>query len=172
MKEVKIGDQVWAQEDLKVTRFRNGEKIPRVSDNEKWSRLDSAAYCLTEMGNYLYNWYAVNDPRGLAPKGWYVPTDEEWTELTEYLGGERVAGYKMKSPIWDGSNTSGFDALPGGYRCDHGVLGTFRHVGYWWSSLPDNSNAYNLRLSSYYDDVYLGSHHQRYGFSVRCIKRN
>ena len=84
MNTVKIGRQQWATEDLRVTHFRNGEDIPLVKYNTEWVKLETAAYCITPKGHYLYNWFAVNDPRGLAPEGFHVPSDEEWTELLEH----------------------------------------------------------------------------------------
>ena len=173
MKEVKIGSQVWAQEDLKVTKFRNGEEIPRVDDNQTWSQLETAAYCVNERGNFLYNWYAVDDPRGLAPEGWAVPSDKEWTTLTDELGGASVAGHAMKSSMeWDGSNTSGFNGLPSGNRNYYGGFYNFGYDGCWWSSSPAGSNAWYRRLNSYYEFVNRNNYYQRNGFSVRCIKRD
>ena len=177
MNTIKIGSQEWATEDLKVTKFRNGEDIPLVTDDEEWAKLDTAAYCISPKGHYLYNWYAVNDPRGLAPEGFHVPSDEEWTELVNYLGGEEVAGAKMKSspsdtPAWDGTNSSGFSALPGGYRNDYD--GYFYYAGYdgnWWSSSVDGTDCAWFRyLLSYLDDVFRNDGYQRSGFSVRCLK--
>ena len=177
MNTIKIGSQEWATEDLQVTKFRNGEDIPLVTDNDEWAKLDTAAYCVTSRGNYLYNWYAVNDPRGLCPTGFHVPTDGEWTELVNYLGGEEVAGAKMKSspsdtPAWDGTNSSGFAALPGGYRSSaNGSFFSEGNFGYWWSSSADGSaSAWFCILSSDYDYVYRFTNNLRFGFSVRLIK--
>lgn len=177
MKEVKIGQQIWSQEDLKVTKFRNGEDIPLVEDGNEWSEQTTAAYCITPKGNYLYNWYAVNDPRGLAPEGWHVPSDEEWATLITHLGGESVAGGKLKSsaadsPSWDGSNASGFSALPGGLRYYYdGNFTNGGYNGYWWSASPDGTSyAWYRKLYSDDDDVIRYYLDQRYGFSVRCIK--
>jgi uncharacterized protein (TIGR02145 family) len=172
MNTVKIGSKEWATEDLKVTKFRNGEDIPLVTDNEEWAKLDAAAYCVTSRGNYLYNWYAVNDIRGLAPEGFYVPTDEEWTELIDFLGGKEIAGEKMKIEEWGGNNQSGFSALPSGYRGSS--LGFFCYEGYsgsWWSSSAGGTaSAWGRSLYSDVDNVYRYNNYQRYGFSVRCLK--
>ena len=100
---VAIGKQVWLVENLKVTRYRNGDQIPNVSDNKQWCNLTTGAYCnynndannVTTYGR-LYNWYAVHDIRNIAPKGWHVATDVEWKILTDYLGGETIAGGKLK----------------------------------------------------------------------------
>ena len=125
----------------------------------------------------LYNWYAVNDARELCPTGWHVPTDGEWTTLSDSLGGSGVAGHAMKSsstdsPSWNGSNTSGFSALPGGSLS--GYTGNFYHEGsngYWWSSSPYGSNhAWYRGLYSENDDVGRYDGYQRSGFSVRCVR--
>jgi uncharacterized protein (TIGR02145 family) len=102
--DVKIGTQVWMSKNLDVSTFRNGEPIPQVQDQEAWRGLKTGAWCYyaNDRSSYgmkygkLYNWYAVNDPRGLAPKGYHIPSDEEWTVLTDFLGGDGVAADKMK----------------------------------------------------------------------------
>ena len=172
MTTIKIGSQEWATEDLKVTKFRNGEDIPFVTDTEEWAELETAAYCISPKGHYLYNWYAVNDPRGLAPDGFHVPTDDEWTELTESLGGEDIAGNVLKTQEWGGDNSSGFTALPNGHRDYYD--GNFYNEGgsgNWWSSSANGTlNAWIRDLhsdSDYVDRNYLS---QRNGFSVRCLK--
>lgn len=178
MKEVKIGNQVWAKEDLKVTRFQNGDLIPVVQDRSEWSKLRTAAMCFTENGNALYNWYAVDDSRGLCPAGWHVPSDGEWTELTDYLGGKVNIGGKMKSsaaddPSWNGSNSSGFSALPGGDRSSSGNFGDVGNYGCWWSSTSYHSDyAWYRILYSTSNNLYREHITQRYGISVRCIKNN
>ena len=172
MKTLKIGKQEWATEDLKVTKFRNGEDIPLVTDDDEWTQLTTAAYCISPKGHYLYNWYAVNDSRGLAPEGFHVPTDAEWTELTNTLGGDEVAGKTMKTEEWGGSNQSGFSALPGGYRYD--VNGDFYNLGYsgsWWSSSADGANGAWYRYL-FFGNGYVNrnNYYLRIGFSVRCLK--
>ena len=135
MNTVKIGSQEWATEDLRVTKFRNGEDIPLVKGDKEWVLLTTAAYCTTPYGNYLYNWYAVNDPRGLAPEGFHVPTDDEWTQLTKFLGGEEYAGKELKTTNWYGTNSSGFSAFYGGLRSyDGGIFNYLGDNGLWWSS--------------------------------------
>ena len=172
MNTIKIGSQEWATEDLRVTKFRNGEDIPLVTDNEEWAELETAAYCTTPEGHYLYNWYAVNDPRGLAPEGFHVPTDGEWTELTNFLGGEKVAGKKMKSSSMGGTNSSGFSALPGGSRYfNFGYFDYGGNYGFWWSSSASGTfAAWTFDLNSGSDFVGRDDNNQRYGFSVRCLK--
>jgi uncharacterized protein (TIGR02145 family) len=144
-KTVKIGNQWWMAENLKVTHYRNGDEIPNRADDDEWNK-GIGAYCnynndVTNFEIYggIYNWFAVDDSRKLAPEGWHVPTDDEWQVLVDYLGGDTLAGGKMKSTgtieggdgLWRGSNEgttneSGFSALPGGYRYNHGVFDSYR----------------------------------------------
>ena len=149
--EVTIGNQVWTSKNLDVSKFKNGEEIPEAETKDQWkafSDANEAAWCYyenkTEYGK-LYNWYAVNDPRGLAPAGYHIPTDAEWTTLTNYLGGETIAGAKMKSKTgWgndgNGTNSSAFAGLPGGCRDDNGVFDDIGADGYWWSSSESATN--------------------------------
>ena len=130
--EVSIGKQVWTTKNLEVETYRNGEAITQQQDATAWSKLSTGAWCYYENNTAngttygkLYNWFAVNDSRGLAPKGYHIPSDAEWKILTDYLGGESVAGTKMKSTSgWqnkgNGTNSSGFAELPGGTRMDEG----------------------------------------------------
>ena len=126
-KSIKIDNQVWMAENLNVGNFRNGDPIPEAKTDEEWvsaGKEGKPAWCYYENKiengvkyGKLYNWYAINDPRGLAPKGWHVPTDTEWRQVTLFLGGEDAAGTKMKSPAgWthdgNGTNVSGFSGLP------------------------------------------------------------
>lgn len=128
----------------------------------------------------LYNWYAVTDPRGLAPEGWHVPSDAEWTTLTTFLGGEYVAGGKMKeagtahwlAPNGGATNSSGFTGLPGGYRNSYGTFYTIGNYGYWWSSTePTTYDAWYRYLAYDGGDVGRGFGNVKpYGFSVRCLR--
>jgi Fibrobacter succinogenes major domain (Fib_succ_major). len=127
----------------------------------------------------LYNWYTVDDPRNVCPTGWHVPTDAEYTLLTDYLGGGSVAGGKMKStgtqywlsPNSGATNESGFSGLPGGYRLYYGTFGTIGESGYWWSSTEvDTSNAWYRNLDYYYGYVYRVNYLKKNGFSVRCLR--
>ena len=190
---VKIGNQIWMKENLKVSRYRNGDLIPVVTDNASWSTLgtggrswysnDSTTY-ENPYGN-LYNWYAVNDSRKLCPSGWHVPIDAEWTTLTTFLGGETVAGGKMKqtgltlwnSPNTNADNTSGFSALPGGYRNNVGSFIYINTDAFFWSATPDTyGRAWFRNLShnfgSVYNYDYLGNYglNQSFGASVRCLR--
>ncbi|MFA4907162.1 MAG: FISUMP domain-containing protein [archaeon] len=182
---VKIGNQWWMAENLKVTHYRNGEAIPNVTDNTAWTGLTSGAYCdydnnATNADTYgrLYNWYAVDDSRNIAPTGWHVPTDAEWQTLVDYLGGDAVAGGKMKemgtthwySPNTGATNESGFSALPGGCRGDSGTDYDVGHHGTWWSATErDSDSAWYRSLSYNNSDVYRYYYREQNGFSVRCV---
>ncbi len=185
--EVTIGNQVWMTKNLNVDKFRNGDPIPHVKTNEEWQRAgenEEPAWCyynndLSNGEKYgkLYNWYAVTDPRGLAPKGYHIPTDEDWMVLTEYLGWIEVAGAKMKSKSgWgvegNGTNESGFSGLPGGFRYGGGTFDDVGDAGYWWSSTEDGTDDAWLRsLSDGSGDVRRGgSGGKDLGFSVRCLR--
>jgi uncharacterized protein (TIGR02145 family) len=142
---VTIGTQVWTTQNLNVSTYRNGDPIPKVEGAE-WAVLTTGAYCYynNDSATYaavygkLYNWYAVNDSRGLAPAGYHIPSNLEWTTLATTLGGND-AGTAMKSTIgWsnngNGTNSSGFSALPGGFRNSQPIFELFGSHGLWWSS--------------------------------------
>jgi uncharacterized protein (TIGR02145 family) len=184
--EVKIGDQVWMTENLNVDVFRNGDTIFHAKTAEEWEEAGKnkqPAWCYYENDpangekyGKLYNWYAVNDARGLAPEGWKIPSDYDFTKLAEYLGGEYSAGTKMKSTAgWNdngnGTNQSGFSGLPGGERCDWGFFEEIGLLGFWWSyaEAGDNS-AYSFSLSGDEGDLYQDLEEKAYGFSVRCLR--
>jgi len=181
--EIKIGTQTWTSKNLNVTTYRNGDVIPQVQDANAWAKLTTGAWCYYENKTAngttygkLYNWFAVNDPRGLAPKGYHIPTDAEWTILTDYLGGDTIAGTKMKSTSgWDnngnGSNTSGFAGLPGGYRSYDGSFNYIGALGNWWSSSENNSSdAWFRYLTSSDGNVDRNGNDKQNGFSVRCLR--
>tara|TARA_Y100000310_G_scaffold249794_1_gene255930 strand:- start:15 stop:1244 length:1230 start_codon:yes stop_codon:yes gene_type:complete len=186
-KTIRIGNQVWMAENLKVTHYRNGDAIPTGLSNSDWSNLSTGAYAVYDGDEsnvatygYLYNWYAVDDSRNIAPEGWHVPTDEEWTTLIDYLGGNSVAGGKMKetgTAHWESPNTgvtneSGFTALPGGYRYGgNGYYGYMGSYGYYWSSTESSSNHAWYRYLHYYtSEVYRDFNNKKSGFSVRCVR--
>ena len=188
--EVTIGSQVWTTKNLDVETYRNGDAIPQVQDAAAWKNLKTGAWCYYENkaengATYgkLYNWYAVNDKRGLAPKGYHIPSDEEWTTLTNYLGGISEAGTKMKSNTgWEnncnGTNSIGFAGLPGGYR--YAENGNFNDIGAyvsWWSSSEtyldgSNTNTAFIRSISRYigSNVYRDNAYEQGGSSVRCLR--
>ena len=185
-KTVKIGSQEWTAENLNVEHYRNGDVIPQVQDKEEWKKLTTGAWCYYnndsangKIYGKLYNWFAVNDPRGLVPEGWHVPRDAEWTKLTDNLGGEEVSGGKLKATtLWQRPNTgatneSGFAALPGGVRYGDGI---FEAIGQYcgWSS----SESYNSGVSWYRFLIYeySGLAHsiglKNNGLSIRCVRDN
>ena len=187
---VTIGKQVWMKYNLNVDRFRNGDPIPHVTSDKEWAKAETnkqPAWCYydndPENGKKygkLYNWHAVNDPRGLAPEGWHIPSYGEWTELIDFLGGEETAGNKLKSTNgWyviekdeKVIDEFGFSALPGGYRS---VVGTFKDLGFngnWWTSTEKSSRAWRSYLTANYGIAYCegDSHGKEDGFSVRCLR--
>ena len=182
-----IGNQVWMSENLKVTKYRDGTAIPTGLSNSEWENTTSGAYAVYDNNEthadtygYLYNWYAVDDSRNIAPDGWHVPTDDEWTTLTDYLGGTSVAGGKMKetgtshwnSPNTGATNESGFTAFPGGYRgYSNGLYLSIGSYGYFWSSSESSSfSAWKRDLFYDYSEVDRNYDYKRYGFSVRCVR--
>ena len=149
---IKIGTQSWMTKNLEVSRYRNGDRIPQVKGPAEWAALTTGAWCWNNNDSAtgaiygkLYNWYAVNDPRGLAPTGWHVPSDAEWDTLSTYLG--KNAGGKLKDTgtieagtgLWYAPNTgatnkTGFTGLPGGLRNSNGTFFSIGNLAYWWSS--------------------------------------
>lgn len=180
-----IGNQVWMAENLRVTKYRNGEDIPNVTDNAGWAALLSGAYCwydnnqpVTAIYGALYNWHAVNDPRGLCPEGWKVPTDIEWITLTNVLGGSFFAGGKLKavSPLWSSpnnyaTNSTGFSGLPGGLRDYDGGFNSANYFGQWWSSTEESPTTAWYHYVGYFTGYLLRQYYMKEtGFSVRCIR--
>jgi uncharacterized protein (TIGR02145 family) len=183
---VVIGTQQWMEKNLDVMTYRNGDVIPQVTDATVWAGLTTGAWCYYNndplngaIYGKLYNWYAVNDPRGLAPQGWHIPTYNEWTTLSTLLGGDAAAGGKMKTTgttIWTTPNTSatnesGFAGLPGGFRYYNATFYYGGDYGYWWSATEFNStNALYCALYGSYG--YLGRPYgsMKNAFSVRCLR--
>jgi uncharacterized protein (TIGR02145 family) len=194
---VQIGSQCWTKENLKVTKYIDGSVIPLdtsggingVGTGQTWSGRTSGARTLygnnqnnlTTYG-YLYNWYTVADIKGLCPNGWHVPSDGEWSTLTAYLGGERVAGGKMKSvgttywisPNTGATNESGFSALPGGYRDNSGRFLSIYFYALIWSATEENvyNYAWGRHLNNVSSDAYksYGFTTKQFGASVRCLR--
>ena len=184
-----IGTQQWMSKNLDVAFYRNGDPIPQVANDSAWNALTTGAWCYYNksaiMGNKygkLYNWYAVNDPRGLAPQGWHIPSNAEWTVLETALGGFRVAGAEMKeagtltwqTPYYtsgtEGNNNSGFAGLPGGGRNSGFFSGIFTS-GYWWSATASGAaNAIYRHLNHEGIQLYQGAFEKQYGFSIRCVR--
>ena len=183
---VAIGTQFWTTKNLDVATFRNGDAIPEAKTNKEWEALGNnkqPAWCYYENNTAngtkygkLYNWHAVNDARGLAPTGYHIPTDDEWTILSTYLGGEVLAEKKMKnSSGWNdsgnGDNSSGFSGLPGGCRYYNGRFDGVGYSGYWWSaSEDDESYAWDRELFDYDSKLGRYDYNKDCGFSVRCVR--
>jgi uncharacterized protein (TIGR02145 family) len=183
---VRIGTQTWMAENLNVSRFRNGDTIPEAKSDEEWLRAgenQQPAWCYYQNdpknGNVygkIYNWYAVNDSRGLGPEAWHVATELEWTVLTDYLGGDSIAGATLKSTsgwLENGSSTneSGFLGLPGGCRSHVGSYYGIGEFGFYWN-IPDGYSSLSWSSYLYYGNgsLYVGFYNIGRGFSVRCVK--
>ena len=184
-KTIKIGNQEWMAENLKVTHYRNGDQIPYVTDNYDWRDQNIGAYCYY-MNNAvnaaiyggLYNWYAVKDGRKIAPIGWHIPTDKEWTELEQYLGSnpggklKEIGTTRWNFPNIDATNETNFSALPNGTRSCNGkfeiIVGD---LTLFWSATEHGSNEAWYRTLSYdASNVYRNHLTWPFGFSVRCIR--
>lgn len=182
---VKIGTQTWMKTNLKTTRYRDGSPISTGLSDSAWQATTSGAFAIyqdneakNDTYGKLYNWYAVADSRKLCPTGWHVPSQAEWTTLENFLGGQNVAGGKLKavSSLWRNPNTgatdeSGFSALPGGGRYYGGGYNLIGYYGLWCTSTESWATiAWNRILSS--SDVNLAqySYYKQFGSSVRCLK--
>jgi uncharacterized protein (TIGR02145 family) len=183
-KTVKIGSQWWMEENLKTTKNKDNSSIPLVTDAQTWSNLTTPGYCYynydsaTYKDTYgaLYNWYAATGK--LCPTGWHVPSDAEWTILTYYLGGEIVAGGKLKetgtthwtSPNAGATNETGFTALPGG-MCE-GVFWNIGNIGYWWSTTTGDvsEDAFFRDMFCDFSNVLKNQDWKWNGHSIRCVK--
>jgi uncharacterized protein (TIGR02145 family) len=191
-KTVTIGSQTWMAENLRTTKYRNGEDIPEVTDNTAWINLSTGAYCnyqnttnIDTIATYgrLYNWAAVTDNRKIAPIGWHVPKHDEWIILETYLG-DSLAGIKLKESgfiHWrnatgmEGTNETGFTALPGGYRVVYSGDGFYDmgNKGGWWTVSEDDinnlENAYHVTMG-YHFSLLGGCNCPKHdGHSIRCI---
>jgi len=185
---IKIGTQFWIAENLKTTRYQNGDPIPNITDGTEWSHLTTGAYCnynndstnIIRFGR-LYNGHAIADSRKIAPKGWHVATDDEWTTLTTFIGSS--AAIKLKSKTgWDyygnvdnGTDEYGFKAFPCGYRNIFGIFNNLGYFVYWWSSTVNKSRGGSNFLwyrSIYFSnsDLFRFDNYKELGFSVRCVK--
>jgi uncharacterized protein (TIGR02145 family) len=185
-----IGNQEWMVDNLKVTHFRNGDPIPQIADGNEWGALSTGAYCFynntplnTDIYGNLYNWYAINDERNLAPVGWHIPTDDEWLQLINFLGGDAVAGGALKSigtledsdglwhePNFGATNESGFTALPSGYRSFNDYTNIGYRTFYWTSTEIYDYAASSWRVDSGVAEIANSYTNKQYGYSVRCLK--
>lgn len=183
---IRIGTQVWMNENLKTTKFNDETNIPLVTDFSSWKTLSSPAYCwynndtsvIRNKYGALYNWYTVNTNK-LCPKGWHVPSDKEWEILSTFLGGDSIAGSKLKEagtvhwekPNTEATNESGFTALPGGYRNNRGMFESIGSFCFWWSATEHTAtDASGLSVGCIGSDFTRISSLKKNGSSVRCIK--
>jgi uncharacterized protein (TIGR02145 family) len=185
---INIGSQIWMTQNWDGTTFQNGDSIPEVTDDIEWSNLTTPAWCYFDndpangaIYGKLYNWYAVNDPRGIAPIGWKVPTELECNDLGVFLGGLSIAGGKMKqtgTTLWLNPNTgatdeSGWTGLPGG---DRGIDSSFSFnnknvFGTFWTNTPFDSNTSFFYLLNYADTNWDGFiNNKKDGRSLRLIQ--
>jgi uncharacterized protein (TIGR02145 family) len=188
---ITIGTQVWMMENLRVTRYQNGDIIgtttPAIKDisaesapKYQWAYKETTSQDSIKTHGRLYTWYAATDSRIICPLGWHVPSDAEWATLTSYLGGDSVAGAKMKeagtshwnSPNKGADNSSGFTGLPSGMRHSNGSFDYMGLYAYWWSSTPNNASTAWMRPLSYtsIDAGRSSFFNKRDGFCVRCIQ--
>lgn len=182
---ISIYNQVWFAENLKTTRLNDSTPISELNTLPDLTKTEEPYFCLYNNDNvnkthygYLYNWYAVNTNK-LCPKGWHVPSEDDWKELTDSLGGTTVAGGKLKqrgTDFWkdantDATNSYSFSALPGGYR---NLSGTYKYLGergFWWSSTANDSiSSWYHSIYYYSGQIYNNNFANNMGFSVRCIK--
>jgi uncharacterized protein (TIGR02145 family) len=191
-KTIVIGGQEWMAENLNTSLYRNGDAIPTGLSNGAWVSTFSGAWAyFNDDVSYacphgkLYNWYACADSRGLCPVGWHIPSSDEWIALSNSLGGQPVAGGKMKSigtinsgnglwytPNTDATNSSGFSATPGGSRLNVGGEYVFLGLtGYWWSITEGSDSLSAILCTLYHETASLGASNggKRYGISVRCL---
>jgi uncharacterized protein (TIGR02145 family) len=186
MEEVAIGSQTWTTANLYIDHYRNGDPIPEVQDSAEWANLTTGAWCYFQndaaagkVYGKLYNWYAVNDRRGLSPDGWRIPSNADWKTLIDGQGGTSTAGSTLKesgtthwnAPNSDGVNSSGFNGISAGDRAFFGSFIPGGIYAQWWSSSSDSAgNGSVFELSYSGGDAVLGSAQPRVGFYVRCVK--
>ena len=186
-KTVAIGSQTWMAENLRTTKYCDGSPITNIIDNNEWEILKTGAYCnynntedidIIATRGRLYNWYAVNTDK-LAPTGWHIPTDDEWTQLTRYLGGESVAGRKLRecgttnwvSDYFAATNETGLTLIPGGYRDHIGAFLSLYSYGIWWSSSEKSTkDAWLRNIQDRFIDELRDYDIKELGLSVRCVK--
>lgn len=170
-KTVQIGNQIWTAENLRTTKYRNGDPIVKVTDEKEWCDLTRSAYCAynnneknVKKYGYLYNWYAVNDIRKLAPEGWHVPTEQEWKVLINCLGGSSMAAYRIKT------NKTEFNFTMGGAREADKFIDILREA-YFWTKIEYNLNyAFFVNIGLEYESTYQATANKDRGYSVRLVK--
>lgn len=190
--ETKIGNQIWMTQNLDVETYRNGDPIPQVQDTKEWKKLKTGAWCYyennTENGKIfgkIYNWYAVNDPRGLAPKGWHVPTEQEWAKIAEFTENHTnpESGTKLKSKtgwkdyeakgkkiLGNGTDTYGFNAQAGGMRSDLGNFKLINEECWWWTATEKQFMGWCFGLRAWETSALRTADLKAKGFYVRCVK--
>ncbi|MCG8329818.1 MAG: fibrobacter succinogenes major paralogous domain-containing protein [Chitinophagales bacterium] len=195
VQHVKIGEQIWMAHDLDVTTFSNGDEIFHAKTPKEWNdafkkKIPAWCYCTDKTGQSTqygkkYNWFAVNDIRGLAPSGYHIPSKEEWEEMINALGGRGYAGYKLKTTMgWglvhngSGNNAAGFNAVPNGFASDWGGCGDTGEFGYWWTSTydPESWTGFAARIGSWdymhkqaSQSIVVAAHDYKQSYNVRCI---
>jgi uncharacterized protein (TIGR02145 family) len=185
-KTVKIGDQIWMAENLKVTKFRNGDPIQYIADAVQWGNNTAAAFSyydnISENRNtygLLYNLSVIKDSRNIAPEGWKVPSDDDWEELIVFLGTN--SGVKLReignahwavnpNPNSEATNSSGFTALPGGFRKEDGRYMDMSVCSYWWSTSLISEDMYIYYYLSYGGGLSHFYGQMKEGYSIRCLK--
>jgi uncharacterized protein (TIGR02145 family) len=191
-KTIKIGEQWWMLEDLKVDKYKNGDLIIKKDNNTDWMKDTLGSYAVNN-GNYYYNWYTVNNLKDVAPEGWHIPSDEEWKKLEIHIGmnanvanltlwrgndeGDKLKDAKLN--VWSrdariyATNESGFTALPNNCRLEDGTFGSpvGSSQGFWWSSTSHNTKeAWFRNLDYKKSNILRLSISNNYGFCVRCVK--
>ncbi len=186
-KTVRIGNQTWMAENLRVTHYQNGDPVPNSKDSAEWNSLKTGAYCnynntddLDTIATYgrLYNWYATSDNRNLAPKGWHVASAIDWNILIDHLGGDTIASKKLKEAgdlhwedSYDSDNSSGFTALPGGSRSLYREFHYMNIYAIFWTSSDYGATQAPFLFLFYYDDNLWRDTIEKFeGFSIRCVK--
>lgn len=186
---IAIGGQEWLAENLKTTHFSNGDAIDKIKGGASWEEAaenEKSGWCdyknnaaNSAIYGRLYNFFAVNDPRGICPEGWHVASDEEWQGMEDTIGGDSIAGGILKetgvthwsSPNTDATNQFGFSALPGGFRWFSGFYQGIRLRGVWWtSSCANDVDAVTRYIDYQSPDCMKDLNNKRHGASVRCIK--
>lgn len=184
MDGIRVGKQRWATKNLSTTVFENGNPIPQAKTPEEWEkagREEMPAWCYysndpahNDSYGKLYNYYALTDPRGLAPEGWRIPTDADWKELIEFLGGDKEAGRRMKNKTeWQenklADNICGFTAMPSGRREANGQFNQMGQLAYLWSETADGTQASALQLIYNSAGIQMVKVDKHCGLAVRCL---
>ena len=193
-KTVKIGNQWWMAENLKVTVFNDSSLITYIdnkSNDSVWAKLGNPAYSIVDTSfGALYNWFVVSNAKNIAPKGWHIPSDEEWKTLEKTIG---MSDVEVSKTAWRGTNEAeklmiesskgwqtptiafglnlyGFNALPSGCRVFNGSINSEKNTAFWWTSTPENSEAWYRYIDGQQKQIFRQHTYKQYGFSIRCVK--